>query len=68
MLLDVLLSKSILQDPSRASHKDDQMVNLASDKGWPVLTVDRELKRRLIEASCSVIEVVANKRLRLASE
>jgi len=68
LLLELLQSKSIPQDVSGDSHTDDQILSLASDKGWPVLTVDRELKRRLIEASCSVIEVVANKRLRLASE
>jgi len=68
LLLELLQSKSIPQDVSGDSHTDDQILSLARDKGWPVLTVDRELKRRLIEASCSVIEVVANKRLRLASE
>tara|TARA_B100000131_G_C18006917_1_gene568805 strand:+ start:502 stop:873 length:372 start_codon:yes stop_codon:yes gene_type:complete len=68
LLLELLQSKSVPQDVSGDSHTDDQILSLASDKGWPVLTVDRELKRRLIEASCNVIEVVANKRLRLASE
>ena len=68
LLLELLQSKSIAQDVTGDSHTDDQILSLANDKGWPVLTVDRELKRRLIEASCNVIEVVANKRLRLASE
>lgn len=68
LLLDLLQSRSVQYDASDDSHTDDQILSLANDNGWPVLTVDRELKRRLIEASCKVIEVVANKRLRLASE
>jgi rRNA-processing protein FCF1 len=70
LLLDLLDSKaesSTLVDDENG-HTDDQIVTLAEQEGWLVLTVDRELKRRLVESSCRVIEVVSNKRLRLVAE
>ena len=46
-------------------HTDDELLNLATTNGWPVLTVDRALKARLHEANASVIEVHGSKTLRL---
>jgi len=70
LLLELLLSKadSIIPASDDETHTDDQILILAKQENWAVLTVDRELKRRLVEASCRVIEVVSNKRLRLVAE
>jgi len=46
-------------------HTDDELLNLATTNGWPVLTVDRALKARLHEANASVIEVHGSKTLHL---
>ena len=46
-------------------HTDDELLNLATTNGWPVLTVDKALKARLHEANASVIEVHGSKTLRL---
>ena len=46
-------------------HTDDELLNLATTNGWPVLTVDRALKARLHGANASVIEVHGSKTLRL---
>ena len=46
-------------------HTDDELLNLATTQGWPVLTVDRTLKARLHGANASVIEVHGSKALRL---
>ena len=70
LLLELLVSKadSIIPADGDETHTDDQILTLAKQENWAVLTVDRELKRRLVEASCRVIEVVSNKRLRLVAE
>ncbi len=70
LLLELLVSKadSIIPAGDDETHTDDQILTLAKQENWAVLTVDRELKRRLVEASCRVIEVVSNKRLRLVAE
>ena len=70
LLLDLLDSKaeSIALADDENTHTDDQILTIAEQEGWPVLTVDRELKRKLMESSCRVIEVVSNKRLRLVAE
>ena len=46
-------------------HTDDELLNLATTNGWPVLTVDKALKSRLHAANASVIEVHGSKTLRL---
>ena len=46
-------------------HTDDEILDLAMDRGWPVLTVDKMLKTRLHEANASVIEPHGFKALRL---
>ena len=70
LLLDLLDSRAdpIVLAVDEQTHTDDQILTLAEQEGWSVLTVDRELKRRLVESSCRVIEVVSNKRLRLVAE
>jgi rRNA-processing protein FCF1 len=70
LLLPLIYSKSeiikALEDST--NHTDDQLVDMAKHRNCAVLTVDRGLKKRLINHSCRVIEVVSNKRLRLATD
>lgn len=67
LLLALLRQKSQLLETKEGhgKHTDDQLFVIAKEKGIPVLTVDKELKRRLYLAGCSVIEVLGRKRLRL---
>jgi len=66
LLLDLLRNRSeIVPDIEGMGHTDEMLVVLSSKNGWPVLTVDTELKRRLIEQGGSYIEVTSNRYLRL---
>jgi len=66
LLLDLLRNRSeIVLDIEGMGHPDEMLVVLSSKNGWPVLTVDTELKRRLIEQGGSYIEVTSNRYLRL---
>ncbi len=68
LLLDFLKSRSeLIAGPEEANHPDDQLVIIASQENWPVLTVDRRLKQRLVEMNCSYIEVMSGQNLRLVS-
>ncbi|MBT60252.1 MAG: hypothetical protein CMA63_01700 [Euryarchaeota archaeon] len=67
LLLGLLMKKS---EPIEAlsqdfSHPDDQLFTLASKHGYPVLTVDIDLKRRLYEQGLPVLEVNKSQRLHL---
>ena len=64
LLLSLLLDRAELIEVGD-EHTDDSLVTVASEKSWPVLTVDRVLKRRLSEAGCSYIEVTSGPSLRL---
>ena len=59
LLLPLLKAKTIIIDAPEDSgnHPDDQIFSFAKNEGIPVLTVDKELKRRLFESSIPVIEV-----------
>ncbi len=66
LLLDLLEQRSeILPDIEDINHTDDMLVKLSVDAGWPVLTVDRRLKERLVGAGGSYIEVTSGPSLRL---
>ena len=68
LLLDFLTSRSVLiEGPEEANHTDDQLVIVASQENWPVLTVDSRLKQRLVEMNCTYIEVMSCQNLRLVS-
>ena len=64
LLLDLLQDRAEVVT-GEGEHTDDELLNLATTNGWPVLTVDRALKARLHEANASVIEVHGSKTLRL---
>ena len=66
LLLDLLDSRAeVVQAPEGVRHTDDQLIRLAAQLQCPVLTVDRELKRRLIAEGSQIIEVVGGSALRL---
>ena len=64
LLLDLLQDRAEVVG-GEGEHTDDELLDLATTNGWPVLTVDRALKARLHEANASVIEVLGSKTLRL---
>lgn len=55
----------IIPDIENMSHTDDMLVNISLEKSWPVLTVDKELKERLIKSGGSYIEVTSSRNLRI---
>ena len=67
LLLGMLKAKAtqIEEHEDSGAHTDDQILDLACENGWVVLTVDVQLKRRLFEAGTPVLEVTKGKRLHL---
>ena len=64
LLLDLLYSRAEFVK-SEEGHTDTNLVEISIETGWPVLTVDRGLKRKLGERGCSFIEVTSGPSLRL---
>ncbi len=64
LLLDLLYSRAEFVK-SEEGHTDTSLVEISIERGWPVLTVDRGLKRKLVERGCSFIEVTSGPSLRL---
>ena len=66
LLLDLLEQRSErMSDIEGVNHTDDMLVELSVESGWPVLTVDRRLKERLVSSGGSYIEVTSGPSLRL---
>ena len=66
LLLELLKKRcEVIPDLEGMRHPDEMLVSLSSENGWPVLTVDTDLKRRLIERGGSYIEVTSGRYLRL---
>ena len=66
LLLGLLESRSEkVSDLDGGALPDEMLVILSGSSGWPVLTVDRGLKERLISSGCSYIEVTSGRFLRL---
>ena len=66
LLLGLLESRSEkVSDLDGVTHPDEMLVILSGSGGWPVLTVDRGLKEKLISSGCSYIEVTSGRFLRL---
>ena len=66
LLLDLLEQRSErIPDIEGMKHTDDMLVKVSVDSGWPVLTVDKRLKERLVSAGGSYIEVTSGYSLRL---
>ena len=64
LLLDLLFSRARVIK-SNYNHTDDTLLILAKETGSRVLTVDKQLKRRLIAEGCGYLEVVKDCSLRL---
>ena len=64
LLLDLLYSRAEFVK-SEEGHTDTNLIQMSIRTGWPVLTVDRGLKRKLVERGCSFIEVTSGPSLRL---
>ena len=64
LLLDLLYSRAEFVK-AEEGHTDTSLVEISIEMGWPVLTVDRGLKRKLVERGCSFIEVTSGPSLRL---
>ena len=64
LLLDLLYSRADFVK-SEEGHTDTNLLEISIKMGWPVLTVDRGLKRKLVERGCSFIEVTSGPSLRL---
>ena len=67
LLLDLLYRRADSVATAGIRHADDALVSLAIQNSWPVLTVDRRLKERLIDSGGSYIEVTSGPALRLVS-
>ncbi|MFL2956061.1 MAG: hypothetical protein ACJZ39_01175 [Candidatus Thalassarchaeaceae archaeon] len=68
LLLELLFSRtSLINDIEGMKHTDDMLIELSKINNWPVLTVDRRLKERLVSAGASYIEVTSGPTLRLVS-
>ena len=64
LLLDLLYSRAEFVK-SEEGHTATNLVEFSIETGWPVLTVDRGLKRKLVARGCSFIEVTSGPSLRL---
>ncbi len=65
LMLEILLHKSELVGNRLVQHTDTELINLSKRFAWPVLTIDKELKAKLVKNGCSYIEVTSSKSLRL---
>ena len=67
LLLSLLTSKSQSIDnfPINSTHTDDIIFCYATEKSIPVITVDKNLKKRLYESGVDVIEVAKKTHLKL---
>ena len=65
LLLELLKQKSIFSQANEQVHTDDVIYDLATSYGHVVLTVDKDLKRRLYQLGITVVEVVKGQHLKL---
>ena len=65
-MLDLLMQRSTFVDHP-PMHTDDALLNVADERGIPLLTVDANLKRRALENGIGILEVVKGKNIRLVN-
>jgi len=63
LLIPMLESKSKLIENNEFTHTDDKIYSISEQFEHAVLTVDKELKKRLYKSSIKVIEVNKNNHL-----
>ena len=61
----MLESKSKLIENTDFKHTDDQIFSISEEYDYAVLTVDKDLKKRLYKSSIKVIEVNKNNHLNI---
>ena len=66
LMLPMLIAKAKMMDlpTDCGNHTDDQLLAIAKQHKWPILTVDTELKRRLSQSNIPWIEVSGRSHLR----
>ena len=67
LLLDLLYRRAEVVK-SEENHTDDALLALSKKNSWPILTVDKDLKRRVIENRGRYIEVTAGGSLRMVGD
>ena len=65
LLISMLESKSKLIENNDFKHTDDQIFSISEEYDYAVLTVDKDLKKRLYKSSIKVIEVNKNNHLNI---
>jgi|TARA_B100000003_G_scaffold108675_1_gene97304 rRNA-processing protein FCF1 len=65
LLIPMLESKSKLIENTDFKHTDDQIFSISEEYDYAVLTVDKDLKKRLYKSSIKVIEVNKNNHLNI---
>ena len=65
LLLELLKQKSIPFQANEQFHTDDVIFDLATSYSHAVLTVDKDLKKRLYQLGITVVEVVKGQHLKL---
>ena len=66
LMLDLLMQRSTRIDHP-TMHTDDALLEVALERGIPLLTVDANLKKRALENSIGILEVVKGKNIRLVN-
>ena len=66
LMLDLLLQRSTLIEYS-TMHTDDALLEVASERKIPILTIDSNLKRRALELGLGIVEVTQRKNIRLVN-
>lgn len=66
LMLDLLMQRSTRIDYP-TMHTDDALLEVALERGIPLLTVDANLKKRALENSIGILEVVKGKNIRLVN-
>lgn len=66
LMLDLLMQRSTRIDHP-TMHTDDALLEVALERGAPLLTVDANLKKRALDNSVGILEVVKGKNIRLVN-
>ena len=66
LMLDLLLQRSTLIEYS-TMHTDDALLEVASERKIPILTIDSNLKHRALESGLGIVEVTQGKNIRLVN-
>ena len=66
LILDLLLQRSTMVAYPEM-HTDDALLEVAKQRNIPVLTVDANMKRRVLDSGLGVLEIVQGKKIRLVN-